>query len=209
MTAVPKYVDKDERRRKVAGALRRIAARQGLEGVSVRTVAAEAGISAGAVQRDFATKDDLLLFALRDSLDAVTERFSRIRIGPGLLTFAEGLRAVLVDLLPTDEERLAQARVWAAFYAGAAVSEDFARVLAEYDEQSRAALRKAVAYAAEQGELAPGLEPEQAVELVLVLLDGIWLRVARQTPDTPEQDGRAAVDAAVAAVTGRPAPGNG
>ena len=76
---MPKYVDKEARRRHIAAALQRIAAKEGLEGVSIRTVAAEAGLSVGAVQRDFATKDELLHFALRKTVDAVTERFSEDR----------------------------------------------------------------------------------------------------------------------------------
>lgn len=201
---MPKYVDKDARRRGVAAALRRIAAREGLEGVSIRTVAAEAGISAGAVQRDFPTKDELLAFAFHDAVDAVAERFSRIRIGPGRAGFAEGLRAVLLDLLPVDDERRAQARVWAAFYARAAVVPDFARTLADLDALSRTALRAAVGYAVEQGELAPGLDPEEAVELLLVLVDGMWLTAARRPPGASVDPQRAAVDAAVAALTGTP-----
>ncbi|CAL9594905.1 HTH-type transcriptional regulator BetI [Nocardiopsis dassonvillei] len=199
---MPKYVDKDARRREVAAALRRIAAREGLEGVSIRAVAAEAGLSAGAVQRDFATKDELLAFAFRDAVEAVEARFSGIRIGPGKATFAEGLRAVLLDLLPADDERRAQARAWAAFYARAAVVPDFAHTLAELDARARAALRAALAYAAEQGELAPGLDPGSAAELLLVLVDGIWITAARQPPGASPAPQRAAVDAAVAAITG-------
>lgn len=202
MAAVPKYVDKEARRRRIAAALQRIAAREGLEGVSIRTVAAEAELSVGAVQRDFATKDELLHFALRETMDAVAERFSGIRIGPRGLTFAEGLRAVLLDLLPADDERLAHARVWAAFYARAAVDPGFAAVLTEFDVLARAALTAAVSYAEQEGELAAGLTVEGAVELILVLLDGVWLTAARQPPGTPVGAGRTAVDAAVTAVTG-------
>ncbi|MFD6948795.1 TetR family transcriptional regulator [Nocardiopsis sp. TSRI0078] len=201
-TAVPRYVDKDERRRHVAAALRRIAAREGLEGVSIRTVAAEAGLSVGAVQRDFGTKDDLLRFALREALANVSRRFSGIRVGPGGLSFAEGLRRVLTDLLPTDDERLAEARVWSAFYARAAVDPGFADTLAELDARARAALRAAVGWAAEQGELAPGQDPDALVELLLVLVDGIWLSAVRRPPGASLDAQRAAVSAAVAAVTG-------
>lgn len=199
---MPKYVDKDARRREVAAALRRVAAREGLEGVSIRTVAAEAGLSAGAVQRDFATKDELLAFAFQDTVAAVEARFARIRIGPGGVTFAEGLGAVLLDLLPTDDERRAQARVWAAFYARAALVPDFARTLADLDARARTALRAALSHAREQGELAPGLDPEAAVELLLVLVDGIWLTAVRQPPGASLDPQRAAVRAAVAAITG-------
>lgn len=203
MAAVPKYVDKEARRRHIAAALQRIAAKEGLEGVSIRTVAAEAGLSAGAVQRDFATKDELLHFALRETVDAVAERFSRVRIGPQGLTFAEGLRAVLLDLLPVDAERLAHARVWATFYARATVTPEFAAVLAEFDALARTALTAAVSYAEQEGELARGLSVEEAVELILVLLDGVWLTAARQPPGTPLDGQSVAVDAAVTAITGR------
>ncbi len=199
--AVPRYVDKDGRRRQVAAALHRIAAREGLESVSIRTVAAEAGLSVGAVQRDFGTKEALLLFAMHEVVDAVAARLARVRIGPGLLSFAEGLRQVLTDLLPTDDERLAEARVWSAFYARAAVDAEFAEVLAGFDVRARAALRAAVGWAGEQGELAPGQDPDALVELLLVLVDGIWLSAVRQPPGSPLDAQRAAVEAAVAAVT--------
>ncbi|MEU1898092.1 TetR family transcriptional regulator C-terminal domain-containing protein [Nocardiopsis dassonvillei] len=199
--AVPRYVDKDGRRRQVAAALHRIAAREGLESVSIRTVAAEAGLSVGAVQRDFGTKEALLLFAMHEVVDAVAARLARVRIGPGLLSFAEGLRRVLTDLLPTDDERLAEARVWSAFYARAAVDAEFAEVLAGFDVRARAALRAAVGWAGEQGELAPGQDPDALVELLLVLVDGIWLSAVRQPPGAPLDAQRAAVEAAVAAVT--------
>ncbi len=199
--AVPRYVDKDGRRRQVAAALHRIAAREGLESVSIRTVAAEAGLSVGAVQRDFGTKEALLLFAMHEVVDAVAARLARVRIGPGLLSFAEGLRQVLTDLLPTDDERLAEARVWSAFYARAAVDAEFAEVLAGFDVRARAALRAAVGWAGEQGELAPGQDPDALVELLLVLVDGIWLSAVRQPPGAPLDAQRAAVEAAVAAVT--------
>jgi len=204
MTPVPKYVDKEARRRHIAAALQRIAAKEGLEGVSIRTVAAEAGLSVGAVQRDFATKDELLLFALRKTVDAVTERFSGIRIGPQELSFAEGLRAVLLDLLPADAERLAHARVWAAFYTRATVVPEFAGVLAEFDTLARTALTAAVSYAEQEGELAPGLLVEEAVELILVLIDGVWLTAARQPPGAPVASQRMAIDAAVTVITGGP-----
>lgn len=188
----------------MAAALHRIAAREGLESVSIRTVAAEAGLSVGAVQRDFGTKDALLHFALREVLDAVSARISRVRIGPDRLTFAEGLRQVLLDVLPTDEVRLAEARVWSAFYARAAVDAGFATVLADLDTQARTALRAAVGYARDHGELAPGLDPDAVVELLLVLLDGVWLSAVRQPPGASLDAQRAAVGAAVAAVTRAP-----
>lgn len=199
---MPKVVDRENRRGRVAEAIHRIAAREGLEGASVRVVAAEAGLSVGAVQREFATKDELLHFALRSSIDEVFARFGRFRVGPEGLTFAEGLRQVFLDLLPTDERRRAQARIWAAFYARAAVDPTFAEVLAELDAQAREYLRKALEYARDQGELAPGRDPAALAELLLVLVDGLWLTCARLPDDADLAPQRAAVESAVALITG-------
>ncbi|MBR8742341.1 TetR/AcrR family transcriptional regulator [Nocardiopsis sp. MG754419] len=200
---MPKVVDRQNRRRSVAEAIHRIAARGGLEEVSVRMVATEAGLSVGAVQRAFPTKNDLLRFALDTSVDEVAARFSRIRIGPELLTFAEGLRAVLVDLLPTDERRRAQIRIWAAYYARAAVDPEFAKVLADLDTRSRANLTAALTYARDQGELTSGQDIDALVELLMVIIDGLWLTCARLPEGTDLSGPRAAIDAAVALVSAR------
>lgn len=179
MWRVPRVVNKVDRRRRIAEALHRIAARDGLEGVSVRTVAAEAAVSTGAVQREFATKDKLLRFALQISVDEVVGQFGLIRVGPGRMAFTEALNQVLMDLLPTDERRLARARIWTAFYARAAVDPAFAETIAELNDQTRSHLIALLEYARQQGELAPEADIEKAAELLLVLIDGLWMAGAR------------------------------
>lgn len=60
---MPKTVDRDEQRRQIGAAVLRLASEQGLDEVSVRTVAAASGRSPGAVQKYFRTKDEMLAFA--------------------------------------------------------------------------------------------------------------------------------------------------
>jgi AcrR family transcriptional regulator len=60
---MPKIVDHDARRRELADALLRVAVRDGIDAVSIRTVAAEAGCSARPVQYYFADKAALLAAA--------------------------------------------------------------------------------------------------------------------------------------------------
>ena len=57
---MPKKVDPEERRRLIADALMRVAAEQGLESVSLRHVATQAGVSAGMVQHYFRTRDEMM-----------------------------------------------------------------------------------------------------------------------------------------------------
>ncbi|RKT57943.1 TetR/AcrR family transcriptional regulator [Saccharothrix australiensis] len=111
---MPKPVDQDSRRRRIADAVCLLADERGLEGVNLRDVAARAAVSLGAVQRCFRTKEEMLKFALGE-----VGRRVLARVGD---TPAD---AVLAVALP---ER-AEAKVWLAFLAQAAVSPTLAPVL--------------------------------------------------------------------------------
>jgi AcrR family transcriptional regulator len=65
---VPKIVDHNVQRQKFAEATMRLVARQGLEGVTMRAVAAEAKLSYGSLFHYFESKDDLLMHAVQHSM---------------------------------------------------------------------------------------------------------------------------------------------
>lgn len=103
----------------LAAAVFDVAAESGLEAASVRTVAAAAGVSIGAVQHHFATKDQLLAFAFDELVRRVRERLSALDLtGP----LPARLAAVLRQLLPLDDEREREARVMLAFAARASTT---------------------------------------------------------------------------------------
>src|ERR1700722_8642251 len=62
--SMPKQVDHRERRETIARALWRVVEQRGIAHASVREVAQEAGISHGAVQHYFATREEMLIFAM-------------------------------------------------------------------------------------------------------------------------------------------------
>src|SRR5689334_10714232 len=79
---MPKQVDHRERRETIARALWRVVEQRGIAHASVREVAQEAGISHGAVQHYFATREEMLVFAM----DFASEQTS--------LRVAEGVRGL-------------------------------------------------------------------------------------------------------------------
>jgi AcrR family transcriptional regulator len=93
-------------------ALIRVVVARGLDAVSIREVAREAGVSIGAVQHYFATKDDLLLAAYTRAIDQVVARAASLPSEP-----AAYVRGLLRELLPLDEQREAELRVALAFTA--------------------------------------------------------------------------------------------
>lgn len=199
---MPKVIDHEERRLHVASALLRITEREGMEAVSVRTVAAEAGCSIGAVQRYFRTKDEMLRFALRVVIDRAYDRIGAVRIGPRKLTFAEGLRATLLELLPFDATRRAEARIWVAFYARAVVEPSLAEMLRDLDRQANDHLRTALAYAESAGAIAAGQNHDALARLIIGIIDGLMWSALIHESRTPES-----IEAAVDAAVGLIAPG--
>ena len=115
---MPKRVDHRERRTLIADALMRVAAERGLEAVSLRHVAAAAGVSSGMVQHYFRTRDEMMTFALAVVRDRNEARVTRAIAALGETPAPrELLRTMLAALLPLDEERRADGRVALAFLA--------------------------------------------------------------------------------------------
>ena len=75
---MPKVVDHEERRAELAAAVWRLASREGLEAVTVRRVAEEAGWSTGALVHYFADKEELILVAFRTGADRVGRRLAKL-----------------------------------------------------------------------------------------------------------------------------------
>ena len=132
---MPRKVDHDQRRRNIVEALLRITSAQGLDAISLREVAHEAGVSMGAVQHYFATKDDMLLFALHQWLRlSVHDRFTA-RVESRIAAEATEsptavLRAIAAEYLPHDEATRAEVRISVAFLSRAAVEPALAPYIA-------------------------------------------------------------------------------
>lgn len=162
---MPKQVDHAQRREEVAGALWRLVVRDGVEGASLRRVAAEAGWSAGSLRHYFATQSELLAFAM----DLVTERARRRLLAlPGDADASTTAARLLEEVLPLDGERRAEMQVWLAFTMRALVDP----ALRGRREQAHADLRELCRSAV----LLLGLpEPERETERLHALIDGLAL----------------------------------
>lgn len=182
---MPKVVDHEARRREIAAALWRLAAREGLEAASLAAVAAEAGVSKGRVQHYFASREELLAFAataLRERLGARV-RARVAAAGPEPLAV---VRALLAGLLPLDDDARADALVGSAFLVRA-VHDPVARERLRTGEQEiLAAVAEGLARARDAGAVAAGVDPDTGAEVLHALAGGLAdsLLVERHTPDS-------------------------
>ena len=110
---MPKIVDHQARRAQIAEALWRVVAREGMAGTSVRSVAAEAGASVGAMRHYFASQDELLCFAVTSMSERVQDRV-RHRLGElGRPPYSTSdLVAILQEVVPLDALRRAEFEAW-------------------------------------------------------------------------------------------------
>ncbi|MFI0742143.1 TetR/AcrR family transcriptional regulator [Streptomyces sp. NPDC021100] len=181
---MPKRVDHEERRRLIAEALWRIASSRGLEGASLRDVAAEAGISLGQLQHYFSGKDEMLAFAL-EHISALAEARIRDRLlalsdasaAPSSPSSPPSPRTVLREcaagMLPLDDEARTGLLVGIAYFVRALSDERMRRHAQEGQPKLRAFLADQFREAAARGETVAGLDPELEAMLLIALTDGL------------------------------------
>lgn len=148
-----------------------IIATEGLEAATVREVAATAGVSIGAVQHHFRTKDEMLAAAFRHVVDSTEQRIARVELGTDI---RKNLSAILRELLPLDELRLREAKVYVAFAARATTSPDLAAIQQGTLEAVSAQLAEAFMAAAKYaGTRTTRAVARREAELLLAMTDGL------------------------------------
>lgn len=175
---MPKVVDHEQRRRELAEAVWRVIRRTGVDGASVRTVAHEAGWSAGALRHYFRTQSALLDFAIELAADRIRDRLAALEFADDPRRAVEQL---LSELLPLDDERQAENEVWLAFTARALIDAQLQVRQVEIDDELRAACVRAVGMLG----LPAGRERALEAERLHALLDGLALHGATRPDRLP------------------------
>ncbi len=157
---MPKIVDHEQRRRLIATALWRIAARHGLEAASLTEVATEAGVSKGMVQHYFRSREEMLSFAIRYADEQLRARIEQ-RLEPQTHPEpAATLQAFALALLPTDDDSRTGALVNIAFFIRSLNSPELAESLKQGYAQLVAQLMRQIAAGQQSGHINPRLCPD-------------------------------------------------
>ncbi len=147
---MPKIVDHEERRTELAEAVWRAVVDLGIERATVRTVAEYAGFSAGRLSHYFASKDELLEYAMRHIGGVMQRRFDR-RIAR--LRGLAALRAILGEVTPTRKRTREEWIFWIAFWGRATRNPKLAEAQRRRHAGFRSALERCLAQAREDGEI--------------------------------------------------------
>lgn len=171
---MPKKADAETRRRQITEALWRVSRRDGWDAVTMRHVAAEAGVSVGMVQHHFASKDEMLRFALDQIGQRYGERIvARIGALPEPRDPRRVVEVVLDELLPRDDEGQVEVQAAAAFLGRAVLHPEIATSLATAGERLARFLAEQIRLGQPDPPLVTGADVERDAVGLLALVDGL------------------------------------
>jgi AcrR family transcriptional regulator len=163
-------IDGDQRRRDVADAAWRLILRAGLDGVSVRKVAAEAALSTGSVRHFFTTQAGLQRFAMQALAERVADRIAHAAKEPDLRA---RIRGMLRALLPLTDESAAEFTVWLHYVLRAVTEPELALVARATFDQVRELICHVLDGARAVGLVAADLDVPHAAAELNALIDGL------------------------------------
>lgn len=165
---MPKIVNHDERMNQIAEAMWRVILDKGMEGATVRNIAEEAGLSLGALRHYFKNQDDLLVYAMTLVRERATERIEAV--AQQNMLPKDMIMAVILEIVPINEESLAEMEVWFAFMAHVKHRK---HELDVPDDGIFVGAHKLIAYLDASGLLKEGLDLDMEAERLYAMIDGI------------------------------------
>jgi len=169
-----RQADHKERREVFAMAALRVIMRAGVEGLTVREVAKEAGFTTGALTHYFTSKDQVLIEASEVSAKLVRPRMERAARDKSALT---ALRRVVGESLPITPLARGYWRIWVGFWERASYNPEVKRVMRDRYEEWRGRLTVIIRRAQDEGEAAGGFDAELAAQELVALIDGVSVQV--------------------------------
>lgn len=187
---MPIQVDVEQRRADIAEATFRVAARNGLGGVTLRSVAAELGASTTAITNYLPTRVDLLVNAvdrLGDEWRAELEEVLAVADGE------EALREIMRRAVSWDADELLRCQFWVAVLATPQRSADLDHHLMDSEQAIRDLIEKVV----EQCDVA---RPGEAADVLYLFAQGVFGSIVEAPRVWTVERLRAAADRVVSAV---------
>jgi AcrR family transcriptional regulator len=152
-----------------------VIARDGLDALSIRRVAAEAGVAIGTVQHHHPTRAELVLAALQRTAHRQQVRAMAVRREP---TIVQTLISRLSLLLPHDEPSREEAITWVALAAAAARDPLVGPHQRQVVQRTISAIAALLDQAVQHGELPAGTDTTDLAERVDAVVGGYLLHTA-------------------------------
>ncbi|MGW9529356.1 TetR/AcrR family transcriptional regulator [Paenibacillus terrae] len=167
---MPKIVDHQKQKVKLAEAAWRVIRKLGMEQASVRHIAQEAGMSVGSMRHYFASQSELMVF----SMELVAERVgSRIRNMTFDGSAIEDIQRLLRQIIPYDENTRTEMEVWYIFTAKSLSDTSLQPLAHRVYDQLHQLVGMLMEHLQKSGLLRPDLDTDFEIERLYALVDGM------------------------------------
>ncbi|WP_328473262.1 TetR/AcrR family transcriptional regulator [Streptomyces sp. NBC_00448] len=170
---MPRVLDAEERNRLVSEAAWRVLVRDGIQALSVRRIAAEAGLPPSSLRYTFPTQASVRIGAYEMVAERLMARVAAL--SPDSERWA---RLVLLELLPLDAQRRLEMEVCLAFGTAAMTDPELRHTFRSVHRDERALCERVV----RSVRVAAADVPVEA-ERLHALVDGLALHLVRQDPE--------------------------
>jgi AcrR family transcriptional regulator len=178
---MPLIVDHEERRHLIASVVKRMVAAYGMEAVTVRAVAREAGFSSTIVSHYFRDKRDLMSFTYSTIRARAIEMIDEaIASNADMLTCFE-------RLLPVNEANLADWQAWFGFWGKATSDANLAAERVAGTEGTQNLFLRILDHACRRGELSEHLDLEIHAYRLQMFVNGLASFVVMQPKAWPPE----------------------
>lgn len=176
---MPTIVDHDARRLEIAGAVGRLVAQGGIQAVTIRSTAKEAGYSTAVITHYFHNKEDLMNFTYLSARDRTNARVDRARLA------GKSVFDCLKECLPTNSSRRADWTVWFGLWGMATGNPVLERERVKGLSEANTLFVQVLEAAKERGELVESFDCETQAQRLLVFVNGIatlWVQMPERWP---------------------------
>jgi AcrR family transcriptional regulator len=193
-------VDHDERRHYIARVVERVIAKQGMDAVTIRNVAREAGFRSTLISHYFKDKKDMLTF----TLDSIRSR-AAIRVDKEVLE-QQDLATCLGTLLATNEDELSDWQAWFGFWEKATFDPELSAVRLGVVEATHNTIKRLLELARARGDLPRQLDCEFHARRLQIVMNGLAAHVVMKPSDWPANVQRALLNVEIEFMKKMPKP---
>jgi AcrR family transcriptional regulator len=176
--------DANGKRRRILNAAQELFAELGFEAASMEAIARRARVSKGTLYNYFASKEDLLVEAVAESMEGSRQRVLALVSPEGPERPAQRLdatlRALLVGLMPVlaGNAQSLRNQVWGLVGRDSQLRQRVFEHYREFYRRREHEFERALGEGSGQGELRADLDPADVALLLLAVFDGLVFRAA-------------------------------
>ena len=184
---MPKIVDHEERRRLIVEALWRVVSRDGAAAVSVRNVAAEAGMPKSSIGHYVGTMPQLLSLAIEQMVTFV--RAQSAELDRSTIDVDKATDAMMT-LVPTDARRRQMSEVWLLLLSQRNAEPELAPILTDLNAQVLEGITEGLTGLRSQGFVDPSRDLHREARVLHALIDGLAVQSLTDPDSMPKDDVR-------------------